>query len=83
MNSGEDLSPPSSRKITNKIDVFSVVSEIKHEERQKDMSSLYTHSLRPVDYGIKWTWKHLFVFYHSTDQFFINISPRVLMDLPA
>jgi len=60
MNSGEDSSPPSSCKIPNKVAVLSVVSEIKHEERQKDMPSLYTHSLRPVDYGTKWKWKHLF-----------------------
>ena len=61
MNSGEDSSPPSSCKIPNKVAVLSVVSEIKHEERQKDMPSLYTHSLRPVDYGTKWKWKHLFL----------------------
>jgi hypothetical protein len=53
MNSAGDLSPPSSRKIPTKIAVLSVVSEIKHEERQKDMPSLYTHSLRTVDYGTK------------------------------
>jgi hypothetical protein len=72
INSGEDLSPPSSRKIPNKIDVLSVVSEIKHEKIQKDMPSLCTHSVRRVDYGTKWNWGHLIVFYHSTEQFFIN-----------
>jgi hypothetical protein len=84
MNSGEDLSPPSSCKIPNKVAVLSVVSEIEHEERQKDMPSLYTHSLRPVVYGTKLNWKrHFFVFCHSTDQFFISTGPTVLMDLPA
>jgi hypothetical protein len=53
MNSGGDLSPPSSCKIPNKVTVLSVVLEIKHEERQKDMLSLYMYSLRPVDYDTK------------------------------